>query len=65
MVSLVKNDLVGIWEIAEMLGISRQRVHAIAKTDDSFPEPRAQLHAGLIWNRNDIESWVRKSGRNR
>jgi predicted DNA-binding transcriptional regulator AlpA len=53
----------GVAEIAELLGVSRQRVHAIAKADESFPKPRAQLVGGNIWNRADIEAWARKSGR--
>lgn len=51
-------DLVGVAEIAEMLGVSRQRIHAIIKTDPSFPEPVAVLTAGKIWERSVIRRWV-------
>lgn len=54
-------DLVGVAEIAEILGVSRQRVHAISKTHDDFPAPVAELSAGRIWLRKDIESWVRQT----
>lgn len=59
----MKLDLVGVAEIAETLGVSRQRVHAIMTTHDDFPEPVAELSAGRIWLREDIEKWQRKSGR--
>jgi predicted DNA-binding transcriptional regulator AlpA len=49
-------DLVGVHEIAELLGVSRQRVHQLAATPD-FPTPVAELAAGDIWKREDIETW--------
>jgi len=55
--------LIGIHEITLMLGISRQRVDKISRTDPGFPEPAAELHAGRIWRRSDIEDWARSTGR--
>jgi prophage regulatory protein len=55
-------DLVGLTEIAELLGVSRQRVDQLAAGDD-FPEPIAVLAAGRIWNCSDIEAWARRNGR--
>lgn len=49
----------GAAEIAELLGVSRQRVHAIASEDPTFPEPRARLAAGNIWDRSAIEAWAK------
>ncbi len=46
-----------------MLGVTRQRVNAIVATHDEFPEPVAELSAGRIWLRKDIETWARKTGR--
>jgi predicted DNA-binding transcriptional regulator AlpA len=57
------HHLVGSTEIAEMLGVSRQRVDQIMRTDDSFPEPEVELHAGRVWKRADIERWARRVGR--
>ena len=56
-------DLVGVAEIAELLNISRQRVHVIAATHDDFPDPVADLSAGKIWLRSDILQWAKASGR--
>lgn len=52
----------GLTEIAEMLGVSRQRIDQLAHTDD-FPEPVAELAAGRIWERADVEAWARATGR--
>lgn len=52
----------GLTEVAELLGISRQRAHVLCKRD-GFPEPTARLAAGLIWERADVEKWARETGR--
>lgn len=56
-------DLVGVSEIAEMLGVTRQRVDRISRTDPDFPQPVAEIHAGRIWLRDDIRAWASRSGR--
>lgn len=55
-------ELVGIAEIVELLGVSRQRVHLLVDRED-FPKPEAELKAGRVWKRADIEKWARASGR--
>jgi predicted DNA-binding transcriptional regulator AlpA len=55
-------DLVGVAEVADMLGLSRQRVHQLAAQQD-FPPPVASLSAGLIWRRDDIRRWAKRVGR--
>jgi len=59
----VSDELVGAHEIAELLGISRQRVDAIARSHDDFPAPVAELAAGRIWKREEIVRWARATGR--
>ena len=51
--------LVGSSEISKMLGVSRQRVHAILKSHEDFPSPIAELSAGKIWNREEVAGWIR------
>jgi predicted DNA-binding transcriptional regulator AlpA len=58
----VPEDLVGITEIAEFLQLSRQRVHKLLERDD-FPTPVAEIAAGRIWKRSDVEKWAEKTGR--
>jgi prophage regulatory protein len=57
------NHLVGAAEIAELLGISRQRVHQLVEDDSTFPKPEADLRSGRVWKREDIEAWARRTGR--
>ncbi|MEX1126610.1 MAG: DNA-binding protein [Acidimicrobiia bacterium] len=62
------HHLVGITEIAAMLGVSRQRANQVSRAYADFPEPEAELSAGRVWKRKAIESWmrahpVRKPGR--
>ena len=52
-------DLVGVAEIAQMLGVTRQRVNAIANTHADFPKPAAVLTAGRIWQRADVLVWAK------
>lgn len=57
-------DLIGTHEIADMLGVSRQRVHQLAALPD-FPKPvrRTGPRAPTIWLRKDIERWMKSTGR--
>jgi predicted DNA-binding transcriptional regulator AlpA len=58
-----KLDLVGVTEVREILGVSRQRVHQLIRDREDFPEPVAELASGRVWLRKDIEMWARKTGR--
>jgi predicted DNA-binding transcriptional regulator AlpA len=59
-----KLDLVGVAEIATMVGVSRQRIDQIIRTHADFPPPVAELVAGRIWLRSDVQIWARRRGRN-
>jgi prophage regulatory protein len=54
--------LAGRTELAEMLGISRQRARLLTERSD-FPEPVARMRRGPIWRIEDLEAWARKVGR--
>lgn len=54
--------LVGLHEVAEILGVSRQRADQLARERD-FPKPVAEIRAGRIWRESDIEKWMVKRGR--
>lgn len=58
-----KLALMGVHEIAEMLGVTRQRVDQLSRTDDDFPEPADTLHSGRVWLRADIEAWAQRTTR--
>lgn len=50
-------ELVGVTEIAEDLGVSRQRAHQLTKRPD-FPAPIAKLQAGPVWTRPSLDRFV-------
>jgi hypothetical protein len=49
-------DLVGISEIAEMLGVTRGRV---SQMQAELPKPLGHPKAGPIWQRQTIERWAK------
>ena len=55
-------ELVGVHEIADLLGLSKQRVHQLA-WEDSFPEPVAELRMGRVWNLGAVRRWAKRVGR--
>lgn len=55
-------ELVGVAEVATMLGVSRARVGQLAKRAD-FPGPVARLAAGPVWDTSSIVEWARATGR--
>lgn len=59
-------ELVGIAEIADMLGVSKQRAHTLSGRDD-FPAPVDRLKQGSVWRRRDLSTfasgWQRAAGR--
>jgi predicted DNA-binding transcriptional regulator AlpA len=52
------HHLMGTAEIADRLGVSRQRVHQIETSDPTFPAPVAELSAGKVWESTDVERWI-------
>jgi predicted DNA-binding transcriptional regulator AlpA len=53
-------DLVGVPEIAEMLGASRPSVWRYVRRDD-FPKPEAQVSGKRLWKRSAVERWAKKT----
>jgi predicted DNA-binding transcriptional regulator AlpA len=56
------NPYVGVSEIKDMLGISRQRVDQLAN-EKGFPDPITVLKCGRIWMRNEVREWALNKGR--
>jgi predicted DNA-binding transcriptional regulator AlpA len=54
------HHLVGVTEIAEMLGVSRQRADQITRQYDDFPTPEVTLSTGRVWRRNRVTRWVQR-----
>jgi len=54
----LSHHLVGVAEVAEMLGVSRQRVNQLVSDSPDFPPPESELSAGRVWLRESIEAWI-------
>lgn len=52
----------GTAEIADLLGVTRQRVHQLTSRRD-FPEPVVSLRLGKVWRTEDVVAWARARGR--
>lgn len=50
-------DLVGVAEIAEMLGVTPGRASQLAN-GAGFPKPLDEIKAGRIWKRQTIQRWA-------
>ncbi|HEY0684780.1 MAG TPA: hypothetical protein VGD45_20755 [Steroidobacter sp.] len=61
-------QLAGVAEVAEMLGVSKQRASALSKRED-FPAPIERLSTGPVWRKGDLSTfalgWQRRPGRPR
>lgn len=59
-------ELAGVSEVAQLLGVSRQRASAL-QTSAGFPGPVATLASGPVWRLTDLSrfagTWQRKPGR--
>jgi predicted DNA-binding transcriptional regulator AlpA len=56
-------EVLGVTEVAKLLGISRQRVDQLSNSDPDFPEPFAELGRGRVWTREAVEKWAKATGR--
>lgn len=55
-------DLLGLAEIAELLGIRRASVDQL-RWRGVLPEPDAMVSGRPLWHRETIERWARETGR--
>lgn len=56
----------GVWEVAEFLNLSTQRISQLSREHSRFPDSVAELHMGPVWLSEDIEIFSkipRKTGR--
>jgi chromosome partitioning protein len=54
-----QTDLVGIAEIAQLAGVTKQAVTNWRARYDHFPPPVQDLHAGPVWERERVEAWIK------
>ncbi len=53
------DNLLGIAEIADLAGVSKQAVSNWCMRYDHFPRPIQNLQSGSVWDREKIAAWVR------
>ncbi|MFG3715776.1 helix-turn-helix transcriptional regulator [Micromonospora sp. NPDC047730] len=53
------DHLYGPQEIADRLGVSRERVRQLTLRAD-WPAPYDRLAMGTVWRIADVEAWIRK-----
>lgn len=57
-------ELVGIAEIVEMAGVSHPAVVSTwVARHQSFPAPITRIKAGPIFDRRQVQRWLRETGR--
>jgi predicted DNA-binding transcriptional regulator AlpA len=45
-------------DIGELLGVSRQRIDQIVKSDSTFPKPVAVLRGIRVWEFSEVKTWA-------
>lgn len=53
-------ETVGAAEIAQMLGVSRQRVSQLT-AQPGFPRPWLSLRMGKIWLASEVQDWMSRA----
>jgi prophage regulatory protein len=56
---VAREELAGVSEIAEMLGVSRPSAARYVERSD-FPAPAGELSRGRVWRRSDVQAWGKK-----
>src|SRR4051794_714266 len=51
--------LVGLAEMAEMFGVTRQVVANWKARKPTFPEPVAELKSGPVWEQSSVVAWAK------
>lgn len=59
MIFVGKGRLYGTSEIADRLGVTRQRAHVITR-QKGFPDTYEDLVMGSVWRIEDVEAWIRE-----
>jgi predicted DNA-binding transcriptional regulator AlpA len=57
--SLIRRTTIRAAEIAELLGVTKQRAHQIAE-EKGFPAPPAEDTRGRVWSRYEVQAWARR-----
>src|SRR4051812_31326833 len=56
---MATEHLVGIAEIADLAGVTKQAVTNWRLRYDGFPRPIQDLQSGPVWDREQVSDWVK------
>jgi chromosome partitioning protein len=56
---MTTDNLLGIAEIADLAGVSKQAVSNWRMRYDHFPRPIQNLQSGPVWEREKVDAWVK------
>ena len=59
---MARPQLVGIAEIAQLFGVTRQAASNWRERHENFPPPAASLRSGPVWELPDINAWAEEQG---
>ena len=51
------DDILGTSEVAKVLGVSKQRIHALRK-NERFPKPFHSLASTPLWDKREINAFI-------
>lgn len=57
---MAPEDLAGLQEVAEMLGVTKRTAQRYAERAD-FPDPLGRISTGRVWLRRDVEKWAKRT----
>lgn len=61
MTETANSQFVSLSQLAEMLGVSRQRADQIVRDKPDFPATAAETAGGRIWKRAQVAKWIEKN----
>ena len=57
------SEIVGLYEIAQMAGVSTAAVNNWTRRYSDFPKPVVEVQAGKFYNEEQVNTWMRKRGK--
>lgn len=57
---MAPEEIVGLSEIAELLGVTKRTVQRYQERED-FPAPLGTLAGGRVWREADVRKWAEKT----
>jgi len=56
------DDIVGLAEIADLLGRTSKAMWQLKQRHPDFPRPVRTLRCGPVWNAEEVQSWANEHG---